>query len=86
MADFKVIKGKTKADDRGRVTLNSALANQQFAVLVNEQGQYLLDPISENPREGWKEAFEKMHAEGDDKLDPDYELMMNGADNEDWTW
>lgn len=84
--NFKFIKEKIRADDRGRVTIGSALANKQFTVFVNERGQYLLDPIPDRPREGWREAFERMHNEGEDKLNSDYEQISNAADDEEWTW
>ena len=48
--------------------------------------QYLLNPIPDHPREGWREAFKQMHEEGEDKLDPDFELIANAADDEDWSW
>ena len=86
LKDFKPLKEKTRADGRGRVTIGSALANKQFAIFVNTNGQYLLNPIPDHPREGWRQAFKQMHEEGEDKLDPDYELMPNAADDEDLSW
>lgn len=68
---FKICRKQAKVDERGRVTLTSALANQYFAVLANEQGQYLLDPIVDNPRHGWLEGFERMRAEEEDTLEFD---------------
>ena len=35
--------------------------------LILEEGQIILKPI-EQPRKGWDEAFQKMHANGDDQL------------------
>lgn len=35
--------------------------------LILEEGQIILKPV-EQPRQGWDEAFRKMHANGDDQL------------------
>lgn len=35
--------------------------------LILEKGQIIIRPLSK-PRKGWEEAFEEMHANGDDRL------------------
>jgi hypothetical protein len=40
----------------------------------------------ENPRAGWEEAFEKMHAEGDDILLDGDQLGSSSWDDEEWEW
>jgi hypothetical protein len=43
-----------RADARGRVTVGSEISEKQFRVMVNDEGQILLDPVVVIPaREAW---------------------------------
>jgi len=49
-----------------------------------KDGKLILSPIQE-PRKGWREAFEAMAKAGDDELiDP--ELFGLQSDDDEWTW
>jgi antitoxin MazE len=40
----------------------------------------------DNPRAGWEEAFELMHARGDDALLDGDQLGSSSWDDEEWEW
>jgi len=40
----------------------------------------------DNPRTGWEEAFELMHARGDDALLDGDQLGSSSWDDEEWEW
>lgn len=48
-----------------------------------EDNRIVLKPIEDQPREGWDEAFRRMHEEGDDALiiDDDLDIEMD-----EWEW
>ncbi len=51
---FQVQKEYVSPDQRGRVTLGSALSHGHYRVLVNDRGQVLLDPVVPIPAsEAW---------------------------------
>ena len=50
-----------------------------------EEGQIVLR-APENPRAGWEEAFEEMHANGDDVLLDGDQLGSSSWDDEEWEW
>ncbi len=51
--------------------------------LTVEGGHIIISPPARKPREGWDEAYKKIHALGDDKL-----LIDDGLDLDfkDWEW
>ena len=50
-----------------------------------EDGQVVLR-VPANPRAGWEEAFEAMHARGDDFLLDGDQLGSSSWDGEEWEW
>jgi hypothetical protein len=40
----------------------------------------------DNPRAGWEEAFEAMHARGDDELLGGDQIGSSSWDDEEWQW
>lgn len=48
-----------------------------------ENGKIVLEPVSTVARQGWKEAFRRMHDAGDDELFIDDSLDVN---SDDWEW
>lgn len=48
-----------------------------------EDGRIILEPVHDNPRQGWEEAFQEMASNKDDSL-----LIPDGIDAEmdDWEW
>jgi hypothetical protein len=53
-SEFRPRKGFVHPDARGRVTLGAAVRDGDYRVLVNEQGQVLLDPVVPIPTsEAW---------------------------------
>jgi len=49
-----------------------------------EQGQLVIRPLAK-PREGWGQAFQRMAAQGDDRL-LDRESEPSQWDKTEWTW
>lgn len=53
-AGFRPRKGFVHPDARGRLTLGSAAKDTEYRVLVNDEGQILLDPVVPIPAsEAW---------------------------------
>ena len=50
-----------------------------------EAGQIVLRAPA-NPRAGWEEAFEAMHARGDDVLLDGDQIGSSSWDDEEWQW
>ncbi len=52
---FRVLKDEiVRADKRGRLTVGDGAAEKQFRILINSDGQILLDPVVVLPaREAW---------------------------------
>lgn len=48
-----------------------------------KNGKIVLEPVDSMPRQGWKEAFNRMHEAGDDELLVDDSLDL---DSDDWEW
>jgi antitoxin MazE len=61
----------------------SGLANE--VEIEVEAGQIVLRAL-DNPRVGWAEAFEVMHARGDDVLLDGDQLGSSSWDEQEWEW
>jgi antitoxin MazE len=61
----------------------SGLANE--VEIDVEAGQIVLR-APDNPRAGWEEAFEAMHARGDDVLLDGDQIGSSSWDGEEWEW
>jgi antitoxin MazE len=61
----------------------SGLANE--VEIDVEVGQIVLR-AADNPRAGWEDAFEAMHAGGDDALLDGDQLGASSWDDEEWVW
>lgn len=52
--DFQVVKEVTQSDSRGRLTLGQVVKGKSYRVMINDEGQILLDPVVSIPkRELW---------------------------------
>ena len=52
--DFRVVKEVTQSDSRGRLTLGQVVKGKSYRVMINNEGQILLDPVVSIPeRELW---------------------------------
>ena len=52
--DFQVVKEVTQSDSRGRLTLGQIVKGKSYRVMINDEGQILLDPVvSISERELW---------------------------------
>ena len=52
--DFRVVKEVTQSDSRGRLTLGQVVKGKSYRVMMNDEGQILLDPVVSIPeRELW---------------------------------
>jgi hypothetical protein len=52
--DFRVVKEVTQSDSRGRLTLGQVVKGKSYRVMINDEGQILLDPVMSIPeRELW---------------------------------
>ena len=63
-----------------KLVLDKFFVKDKMDMKVTEQG-ILLTPVTESPREGWAEAFCKMHENKDDILD---DIPDSGAFE--WEW
>ncbi len=52
-------------------------------VVHSRDGRIILEPQKKKVREGWAEAAEQAHKNGDDEMLLDF---SNEFDQEDWTW
>lgn len=52
-------------------------------VIHSKNGKIILEPQKRNVREGWAEAAQAAHKNGDDKMMMDF---PNEFDQEEWTW
>ena len=51
---FEMVKGIVEADNRGRLSIGAAAKGKSYRVMVNGEGQILLDPVVAIPeRELW---------------------------------
>lgn len=51
---FQIIKGFVRADGQGRISLSMPALEKSYRVLINNEGQILLDPMVPAPeRELW---------------------------------
>jgi hypothetical protein len=52
--DFREIKKVAQSDSRGRLTLGQVVKGKSYRVMINDEGQILLDPVVRIPeRELW---------------------------------
>lgn len=52
--NFRLIKDTARTDDRGRLTLGTVAKAKNYRILINDDGQILLDPVVNIPeREHW---------------------------------
>jgi hypothetical protein len=54
-SEFRPLKDEIiKADSRGRLTVGAEASHRQFRIMINDEGQILLDPVVVIPeREAW---------------------------------
>lgn len=48
--DFRVVKEVTQSDSRGRLTLGQVVKGKSYRVMINDEGQILLDPVVSIPK------------------------------------
>ena len=61
----------------------SALGEEVDLILEAEQ---IVIRSAHSVRQGWDEAFQSMHALGDDELGDDEALLPTAWDEEEWEW
>ena len=74
--------GNSKGFRIPKVILEQCNIRDQIELEV-ENGRIILEPVQENPRQGWDDAFREMAANSDDSL-----LISESVDIEmdDWEW
>ena len=74
--------GNSKGIQIPKAILDQCNIRDQIELEV-ENGRIILEPVQENPRQGWDDAFREMAANSDDSL-----LISESVDIEmdDWEW
>ncbi len=64
--------------------IEEARLQDELEVTVKDGG--LLVRPARHPRDGWEESLAEMARNGDDGVDPGWELLPNEFDETEWTW
>lgn len=70
-----------------KTVLEQVGIEKDMDVDMQVDGERIVISPLRHPRQGWAEAFRKMHEKDDDRLlDSETEITSSSWDNEEWEW